>query len=308
MKWMIIAPDMVDKNLSVVENFLDSKGTEYEEVFLKQDANIETLSHDVKRALSVSHCIIIDSSKVATSVDYVLFLGLLAGNNVMTFVYTGGEYVKHYEKLKVEGQTFFHSFDDINNLIKYITNNYALYELEERQHSSMKKLLTMGIPFTSDMFAEYIAKDKTEICELFLNAGMISTAFTCEGVPMLCIAARNECFDKVKWLMENGADINAISKDRGYTAVMDAVWRKNYEITKYLIEQKADLGIISSDGQPILVLAVGNGNARIVDLLLKNGADPDVKDSMGMSARGYANLFKKNGIDKLMAQYPEKAV
>ena len=87
---------------------------------------------------------------------------------------------------------------------------------------------------------------------------------------------------------------------------MDAVWRKNYEITEYLIEAGADLSVVSSDGQPILVLAVGNGDARLVDLLLKNGANADLKDSMGMSAREYANLFKKNGIDKLMLKYPQK--
>ena len=306
MKWMIVAPDMTDKNLSVIENFLDSEDAEYVEVFLGQDAKIESLSKDVQKAMATTHCIVVDSHRMATSGDYAALLGLLLGGKIMTFVHTGGQYEKHYEKIQVEGQSFFHCFDDINNLVKYVTNNYSLYELEEKQLSSLQRLLTLGIPFTSDMFAEYIAKDKTEICKLFLDAGMISTAFNGEGVPMLCIAARNECFEKVKWLLENGADINAISKDRGYTAVMDAVWRKNYEITEYLIEAGADLGIISSDGQPILVLAVGNGDLRIVDLLLKNGANADIKDSMGMSAREYANLFKKNGIDKLLDKYPPK--
>ncbi|MBP5157123.1 MAG: ankyrin repeat domain-containing protein [Treponema sp.] len=307
MKWLIFAPDMQDKNLSLAENFLDSQNAEYVEVFLSQDSKIESLSRDVHTGMSVSHCIIVDSQKMAESPDYAYFLGLLLGGKIMTFIHTGGQYDKRYEKIQVEGQTFFRCFDDINNLIKYITNNYALYEVEERQLSSLQRLLTLGIPFTSDMFAHYIAKDKTEICQLFLDAGMIPSAFNEEGVPMLCIAARNECVDKVKWLLENGADINAVSHDRGYTPVMDAVWRKNFEITEYLIEAGADLSVVSSDGQPILVLAVGNGDYKIVDLLLKNGANPDLQDSMGMSARGYANLFKKNGIDRLMEKYPPKA-
>lgn len=306
MKWMIVAPDMLDKNLSLVENFLDSQNAEYVEMFLSQDSKIESLNRDIQKAHAVTHCIIVDSQKVAAGSDYALILGYLLGKNTMTFIYTGGQYEKHYERIQTEGQTFFRSFDNIQNLIKYITNNYALYEVEERQFASLQRLLTLGIPFTSDMFAQYIAKDKTEICELFLNAGMITTAFNGEGVPMLCIAARNECFEKVKWLLDNGADINAVSKDRGYTPVMDAVWRKNYEITEYLIEAGADLSIISSDGQPILVLAVGNGDARIVELLLRNGANADIKDSMGMSAREYANLFKKNGIDRIMLKYPPK--
>lgn len=306
MKWLIIAPDMQDKNLSMTENFLDSQNAEYVEVFLSQDSKIEALSRDIHKAMSVSHCIIIDSHKMFSAPDYAGFLGLLLGKKIMTFIYTGGQYDKRYEKIQVEGQSFFRCFDDLDSLIKYVSNNYTLYEIEEKQLSSLQRLLTLGIPFTSDMFAEYIAKDKTEICDLFLDAGMITSAYNGEGVPMLCVAARNECFDKVKWLLENGADINAVSHDRGYTPVMDAVWRKNFEITEYLIEAGADLSVVSSDGQPILVLAVGNGDYKIVDLLLKNGANPDIQDSMGMSARGYANLFKKNGIDRLMEKYPPK--
>lgn len=171
----------------------------------------------------------------------------------------------------------------------------------------MIKLFTLGIPFTSDSFAKYIAKDDTEKCNLLLDAGLLANTYTAEGVPMLCIATRNDCFDKVKWLLERGADINAVSKDRGYSAVMDAVWRKNFEITEYLIEKGANLDFISSDGQPILVLAIGNGNLKIAELLLAHGADPDIKDSMGMSARGYANLFKRPGMVELMEKYPPKA-
>ena len=131
-------------------------------------------------------------------------------------------------------------------------------------------------------------------------------AKTSEGVPMLCVAARNDHMDQIEWLLSLGADINAISGDRGYSPVMDAVWRKNFKITEYLIKKGADLGIVSTDGQPILVLAVGNGNEKIVKLLLESGADPDVKDSMGMSARQYANLFKKPGLVDLMEKFPPK--
>jgi len=66
------------------------------------------------------------------------------------------------------------------------------------------------------------------------------------------------------------------------------------------------LNFISSDGQPLMVLAVGNGNVRIVELLIRNGADPDIKDSMGMSARDYANLFRKPDIIKILETVPRK--
>ena len=123
---------------------------------------------------------------------------------------------------------------------------------------------------------------------------------------MLNIAARSDSMDRLKWLLENGADINAIATDRGYTAVMDAVWRRNFEMTAYLIEKGAKLDTVSSDGQPVMVLAVGIGDEKIVKLLLESGADPELKDTMDMSARQYAMLFKKPEIAKVFEAFDSK--
>ena len=38
-------------------------------------------------------------------------------------------------------------------------------------------------------------------------------------------------------------------------------------------------------------------------MLVENGADPDVPDSMGMSAYGYAQLFKKDEIAAILEKY-----
>ena len=55
---------------------------------------------------------------------------------------------------------------------------------------------------------------------------------------MLNIAARNDKVELIHWLIDKGADINAVSEDRGYTAIMDAVWRGDKEITELLSEIK----------------------------------------------------------------------
>ena len=120
---------------------------------------------------------------------------------------------------------------------------------------------------------------------------------------MLNIACRNDNFDFVKMFLELGANIEAVSDDRGYTAVMDAVWRGNEKITKFLIENGADLNTISKEGQSNLVLAVGAGRENIVKLLAENGSDCDVKDMMGMSAYNYAVLFKKTRIVDILKPF-----
>jgi ankyrin repeat protein len=50
-------------------------------------------------------------------------------------------------------------------------------------------------------------------------------------------------------------------------------------------------------------VAVGAGNEKLVEILLKAGADPDISDSLGVSARKYAALFHKEPIVKLFETY-----
>ena len=147
------------------------------------------------------------------------------------------------------------------------------------------------------------AERKKEILECYLAAGLDINARDKDGTPVLNVACRYENLSAVKWLCSLGADINAVSEDRGYTALMDAVWKGNKEIAEYLISQKADLNTISKEGQSNLILAVGADRTEIVQILAENGADPDIQDGMGMSAYAYAQLFKKKEILAILEKY-----
>lgn len=194
-------------------------------------------------------------------------------------------------------------FESVNGLLETISKKYNKLADEASMRLSKKKLLDRGIPYTSDCFGTYIAKNKPEVVHEFLAAGMSINARDDLGTPMLNIACRNDNFDFVQMIYELGADINAVSEDRGYTAVMDAVWRGNEKITKYLISKGADLNTINKEGQNNLILAVGANRESLVKLLVENGADPDVKDMMGMSAYNYAVLFKKEKLVEILTPY-----
>ncbi|MCR5189123.1 MAG: ankyrin repeat domain-containing protein [Treponema sp.] len=189
------------------------------------------------------------------------------------------------------------------DIADFISKKYKKMEEKSIERLSKNALLNRGIPFTSDCFATYIAKDKIEIVNEFLAAGMSVNSRDDMGVPMLNIACRNDNFEFTKMILELGADLNAVSNDRGYTAVMDAVWRGNEKITKYLIDKGADLNTINKEGQTNLILAVGANRENIVKLLAENGSDPDVKDMMGMSAYTYASLFKKTRIVEILKPF-----
>lgn len=188
-------------------------------------------------------------------------------------------------------------------VFSYISKKYKTLVKQDNLNSAKKALFNKGIPFTPDCFASSIAKNKTEICNLFISAGIDINSRDDLGTPMLNVAVRNDNEELTKMLLDCGADINAVSKDRGYTAVMDAVWKGNKDITKLLIESGAELNTISKEGQSNLVLAVGANNIAICKMLAENGADPDIKDQMGMSAFNYATLFKKEKILEILTPY-----
>ena len=188
-------------------------------------------------------------------------------------------------------------------MISYIKKQYQIISDVNAKRLAKKKLLNKGIPFTPDCFGTYIAKNKTQICNLFIQGGIDVDSRDENGTPMLNIAVRNDNEAFVSKLIELGADINVVSEDRGYTPVMDAVWRGNLDITKILVNKGAELTTINKEGQTNLVLAVGADKKDIVKILAKHGADPDIKDQMGMSAYGYATLFRKEKIVQILKPY-----
>lgn len=308
MNWLVIAPDVKNENLKQVEEFLEKKHeiTPFE-IFIYKGVPKDELYDDLTHILQTTHCIIIDAEKMDEYEDYLFILGALAGKSVKTFIFSESKAVKRYETLDSSmPRSLTKCYSTIESLIKDIDKNFNLFIKRDNQKQALLELFTSGIPYNADSFATYIAKEDAPRCDLFIKAGLMPNARNSEGVPMLCIAARNDSLDRVKWLIKQGADVNLIASDRGYSAIMDAVWRKNHDITKYLIKKGADLNIISSDGQPLMVLAVGNGDVKIVKLLLENGADPDIKDALDMNARGYAKLFKNEEICALIEEYDRK--
>lgn len=52
-----------------------------------------------------------------------------------------------------------------------------------------------------------------------------------------------------------------------------------------------------------MILSVGRREADIVEMLVKHGADYNIKDGLGMSALGYAKLF---GDKKILSLFGEQ--
>ncbi|MDY6030180.1 MAG: ankyrin repeat domain-containing protein [Treponemataceae bacterium] len=225
-------------------------------------------------------------------VNFIFALGFVEGKNITSFINS-----------KLEFDSGLVSYSTVGELKKILKKNLSKYVALDEKKKSMEVLFDKGIPFTPDCFSFEIAKNNLEIAELFLKAGMDVNCRDSSGTPMICIASRSERKNMIDWLLKNGADIDAVSEDRGYSAVMDAVWKSDFDLVKYFVEKGASLNFVGKDGQSALILATGIGKEKICEILVKNGADPDFKDKMGMSSMAYAKLFKKDNLINLYKEY-----
>jgi len=298
MRWLIITND-TDLSKSVETKLIEA---DKKNKLVSCSFNTDEIISNKKNFKELAACLIYTDNQKELSAEQVAVLSSIQGY----FAYDKITLITNLSCL-LENKLFpkdgLLKVESKEELLSLISKKYKKTTEASVQRLAKNKLLKRGIPFTSDCFATYIAKNKIEIFNEFLEAGMEVNVRDDLGTPMLNIACRNDNFEFVEMLLDLGADLNASSEDRGYTAVMDAIWRGNEKITKYLISKGADLNTINKEGQTNLILAVGADRLNLVQLLAENGADPDVKDGMGMSAYSYATLFRKEKIAEVLKPY-----
>ena len=114
---------------------------------------------------------------------------------------------------------------------------------------------------------------------LFISPGYLLAQ---DGID-LTWAVLYQDLDKVKQLIEAGADINYQEESQGATALIMAVQYKFVDISRYLIEKGADLSIRAKTGHTAL-MAGAVSSEELFDLLVSKGADMSVKLEDGTSA------------------------
>ncbi|MBE6349871.1 MAG: ankyrin repeat domain-containing protein [Spirochaetaceae bacterium] len=302
MKWLVIASSVFETEKKDLINFFEEEvcdlefydfGLHFSNVSDESDEYFHSFKNLCSILENISHCILLLDGSERSLAAYHYVMGFLEGKNRPTFVYSS----------KRTLFAFGHYFSDFHEMKRTIRENFEIYIQEEKKQYALRSLFNKGIPFNPDSFSFSISSADSDICELFYEGGMDVNVCDAAGIPMVCIAARSGNKEMIEWLIQKGANINAVSADRGYSPVMDAVWKNNLEIVSLLVGLGAELNGISRDGQSVLVLATGTGNSAICEVLVKGGADPFVKDHMGMSAFDYAKLFKKETLVNLYNGY-----
>ena len=140
----------------------------------------------------------------------------------------------------------------------------------------------------------------TQGLQSFFHSRVFADSRDSKGVPLLSCAIRSRHRFFIPLLLGRDAEINVVSFDRGNTALMDACAEGDEGMVQDLLLAGAAVDTRSKNGQTALILAVGKGNSRVASMLLEYGADPEIRDNLGMSAKKYAELFRLTDVISVM--------
>ena len=92
--------------------------------------------------------------------------------------------------------------------------------------------------------------------------------------------------------LEKGADVNAQSRDYGYTVLMWAAYRGHLEVMNVLLlDYEADVNIQDDEGNTALMKAVGIMRPEVVRVLLDNGANVHIQNNKGETALTWISVW-----------------
>ena len=107
----------------------------------------------------------------------------------------------------------------------------------------------------------------------------------------------------VKLLVEAGADVNGLQKDRMVNDAGEVYWfikspleevaSRDVDIVRYLIGKGAKVDEKLTDGRTVLFLPAGEGNMEMLGVLLSAGANVNAVDDYGYTALKHAVMGRK---------------
>jgi len=88
----------------------------------------------------------------------------------------------------------------------------------------------------------------------------------------------------VDGLLKNGTDVNAIKDIMGMSPLMVAVEKGSIEIIDILLNNGSDINIKGADGTTPLMIAAENGRRDVVEILINKGADINLRNANGVTS------------------------
>ena len=150
-------------------------------------------------------------------------------------------------------------------------------------------------------FVRAAANGSLKLVKSSINSGMGVNIINFKGITALIASIEYEQFETVKYLVEEGADVNYPTQDDyRSTPLCMAALTGNEKILKYLIKNGAQVDKKSKMGATPLLVASRFGFTEIVAILIKKGADVSITDINGCTALMNASMENHSDIAKLL--------
>lgn len=170
-------------------------------------------------------------------------------------------------------------------------------------------LLSPGVALYGQSFNKKLhipaSKGDLKAVQKAIEKGMKIDRKDIAGQTALMYASEGGHFEVVKYLVEQGADVNAESGNAGRgTALIYAAAANKYEVAEYLLENGANIDATTPvHNETALVWAVAFGHERMIKMLLEKGADKTIKNKEGKTVEDLAKELGKDLILELLSKY-----
>jgi ankyrin repeat protein len=196
---------------------------------------------------------------------------------------------KEADDLNITGQTalFMATLKEQNDVVQYLIEKGSKVNVKNRYGVSPLLLCAEGGNETLVKLLVSVGADVN-----MSPSGDLAVEHILAGQTPLYGAAKKGHYHICKFLIENGADVNAETMT-GATPLYTAVEEGHLEICQLLIEFLADVNKcpngdwaaeLNINQQSPLLLACIKNNTQIAELLLENGADPNLVNERGSSS------------------------
>lgn len=117
------------------------------------------------------------------------------------------------------------------------------------------------------------------------------------GETALMLAALNGDVKLAQILIEKGAEVNK----KGWTPLHYAATNGHDDVVSLLLDKSAYIDAGSPNGTTPLMMAARGGYGKTVTLLLDQGADPALKNQLGLTALDFAKHYKGPDAIKILS-------
>jgi uncharacterized protein len=174
-------------------------------------------------------------------------------------------------------------FDDADDIAKQLKNGLDPNTVDEHGDP----LLVIAAREKSDKVAALLAAAPN------VDLGKQDTA----GEDALMLASLNGDLPLVQTLIDKGAEVNK----KGWAPLHYAAANGHDDVVRLLLDKSAYIDAGSPNGTTPLMMAARGDYASTVNLLLDQGADPAVKNQLGLTALDFAKHYKGPDAIKILS-------